>query len=65
VRNVTTDEPEVGQLVYVRGQQWVVTQLRRSRQLPDELAATRLPGSTLATLSSVSDSDMGAVRSRR
>lgn len=58
--DVATDEPEVGQLVHVRGQQWVVTQLRRSRQLPDELAATRLPGSTLVTLSSVSDSDMGA-----
>ncbi|MGH3998684.1 MAG: DISARM system SNF2-like helicase DrmD, partial [Pseudonocardiaceae bacterium] len=58
--DVATDEPEVGQLVYVRGQQWVVTQLRRSRQLPDELAATRLPGSTLVTLSSVSDGDMGA-----
>lgn len=38
----------------------MVTQLRRSRQLPDELAATRLPGSTLVTLSSVSDGDMGA-----
>lgn len=58
--DVATDEPEVGQLVHVRGQQWVVTRLRRSRQLPDELATTRLPGSTLVTLSSVSDSDMGA-----
>ncbi len=57
---VVTDVPEVGQLVRVRGQQWVVSRLHRSRQPADELAATRLPGRTLVGLSSVSDDDLGA-----
>lgn len=52
-------DPEVGQLVRVRGQQWVVTSVNSSRQLVDELAPTELPGRTLVTLSSVSDDDLG------
>ncbi len=53
------DVPEVGQLVKVRGQQWVVSGVSISRQPQDELAATRLPGRTLVTLTSVSDDDLG------
>lgn len=54
------DVPEVGQLVKVRGQQWVVSGISSSRQPQDELAATRLPGRTLVTLTSVSDDDLGS-----
>ncbi|MGC5002641.1 DISARM system SNF2-like helicase DrmD [Streptomyces sp. DT203] len=53
------DALEVGQLVRVRGQQWVVSQLDRSRQPEDQLAATTPPGRTLVTLNSVSDDDLG------
>lgn len=52
-------DPEVGQLVRVRGQQWVVTAVDRSCQPVDELAPTELPGRTLVSLSSVSDEDLG------
>jgi superfamily II DNA or RNA helicase len=55
----TAEAPEVGGLVRVRGQQWVVARLHRSLQPADELAATRSPGRTLVTLSSVSDDDLG------
>jgi hypothetical protein len=51
--------PEAGQLVRVRGQQWVVSGVMRSHQPADELAATRLPGRTLVQLTSVSDDDLG------
>jgi superfamily II DNA or RNA helicase len=51
--------PEPGQLVRVRGQQWVVSRTRTSGQPADELAAP-LPGRTLVTLSSVSDDDLGS-----
>ena len=37
------DVPEAGQLVRVRGQQWVVSQVNNSHQPQDELAATRTP----------------------
>jgi superfamily II DNA or RNA helicase len=50
---------EVGQLVRARGQQWVVSALKRSSQPEDELAPARLPGRTMATLTSVSDDDLG------
>jgi hypothetical protein len=53
------EAPEVGQLVQARGQQWVVSALRRSTQPVDELAAGSLPGRTLVTLTSVSDDDLG------
>ena len=53
------DVPEAGQLVRVRGQQWVVSSVSNSHQPQDELAATRLPGRTLVTLTSVSDDDLG------
>jgi hypothetical protein len=53
------DVPEVGQLVQVRGQQWVVSTVSRSRQPVDELAAAPLPGQTLVRLTSVSDDDLG------
>jgi superfamily II DNA or RNA helicase len=53
------DVPEAGQLVRVRGQQWVVSSVNSSRQPQDELAATRLPGRTLVTLTSISDDDLG------
>ena len=51
--------PEAGQLVRVRGQQWVVSSVARSHQPVDELAASRLPGQTLVRLTSVSDDDLG------
>ncbi|MGI8491664.1 MAG: DISARM system SNF2-like helicase DrmD, partial [Acidimicrobiales bacterium] len=54
-----TDHLEVGQLVRVRGQQWVVSALSRSRQPTDQLSPHDLPGRTLATLTSVSDDDLG------
>jgi hypothetical protein len=53
------DVPEAGQLVRVRGQQWVVSGVRQSGQPVDELAASRLPGRTLVRLTSVSDDDLG------
>ncbi|MFH8681263.1 DISARM system SNF2-like helicase DrmD [Streptomyces lydicus] len=53
------DALEVGQLVRVRGQQWVVSQLDHSHQPEDELAASTPPGRTLVTLNSVSDDDLG------
>jgi hypothetical protein len=53
------DVPEAGQLVRVRGQQWVVSGISQSHQPQDELAATRIPGRTLVTLTSVSDDDLG------
>ncbi len=52
--------PEAGQLVRARGQQWVVTHVRRSQLPDDEIAAVRSPGRTLVTLASVSDADVGA-----
>ena len=51
--------PEVGQLVQVRGQQWVVSAVDQSRQPVDELANEPLPGRTMVTLTSVSDDDLG------
>jgi superfamily II DNA or RNA helicase len=53
------DLPEAGQLVRVRGQQWVVAGVKESRQPADELAASRVPGRTLVQLTSVSDDDLG------
>ena len=50
--------PEVGELVRVRGQQWVVNRRSTSSQPRDELAPD-LPGRTLVTLTSVSDDDLG------
>jgi superfamily II DNA or RNA helicase len=52
------DAPEIGELVRVRGQQWVVNGRRVSTQPRDELAAD-VPGRTLVTLASVSDEDLG------
>jgi superfamily II DNA or RNA helicase len=52
------DVPQPGELVRVRGQQWVVARTSSSRQAPDELAET-LPGRSLVTLTSVSDDDLG------
>ncbi len=51
--------PEVGELVQVRGQQWVVSAVDQSRQPVDELANEPLPGRTMVTLTSVSDDDLG------
>jgi ERCC4-related helicase len=51
--------PEVGQLVRVRGQQWVVSDVSTAALPIDELAASALPGRTLATLTSVSEDDLG------
>lgn len=50
---------DVGQLVRVRGQQWVVSELSTAALPADELAAATLPGRTLATLTSVSEDDLG------
>ena len=57
--SVAVDVPEAGQLVRVRGQQWVVAGVSQSRQPVDELAASRIPGRTLVQLTSVSDDDLG------
>lgn len=57
--SVVEDSPEVGQLVRARGQQWVVAAVDRSHQPTDELSATRLPGRTMVTLTSVADDDLG------
>jgi superfamily II DNA or RNA helicase len=51
--------PGVGELVRVRGQQWVVARRSDSTQPRDELAPRQLPGATLVTLTSVSDDDLG------
>jgi len=50
--------PQVGELVRVRGQQWVVNRRSTSTQPRDELAPEP-PGRTLVTLTSVSDDDLG------
>jgi superfamily II DNA or RNA helicase len=55
----SSDTPEAGQLVRVRGQQWVVSGVSHSHQPVDELAASMLPGRTLVRLTSVSDDDLG------
>ena len=52
------DAPQPGELVRVRGQQWVVARTSTSTQPADELAEP-LPGRTLVTLTSVSDDDLG------
>jgi hypothetical protein len=57
--STVADAPEEGELVRVRGQQWVVAHVSRSRQPADELAASSLPGRTLVQLTSVSDDDLG------
>lgn len=58
--DVTTATPlDLGQLVRVRGQQWVVSDLNVSRLPIDELAATTVPGRTLVTITSVSEDDLG------
>ena len=57
--STAADVPEAGQLVRVRGQQWVVADVNESRQPVDELAASRVPGRTLVQLTSVSDDDLG------
>jgi superfamily II DNA or RNA helicase len=51
--------PENGQLIRVRGQQWVVSGVSHSHQPVDELAASMLPGRILVRLTSVSDDDLG------
>src|SRR5580693_6242713 len=51
--------PEAGDLVGVRGQQWVVSSVHRSSQPVDELAPRELPGRTMVSLTSVSDDDLG------
>ena len=57
--NDVLDVPEAGQLVRVRGQQWVVSGVKPSSQPVDELAAARLPGRVLVQLTNVSDDDLG------
>lgn len=51
--------PEIGQLVRVRGQQWVVSDVSSASLAEDELSTTRLAGRTLATLTSLSEDDLG------
>jgi superfamily II DNA or RNA helicase len=50
---------DLGQLVRVRGQQWVVSNVSLAALPADELAAATLPGRTLVTLTSVSEDDLG------
>lgn len=57
---VVEQAPEVGELVRLRGQHWVVTRCRVSTQPVDELAARQAPGRSLVTVSSVSDDELGA-----
>lgn len=54
----TTADPEVGQLVRVRGEQWLVTEVDRSAQPSDELSPAVLPGRTMVTLANVSGDDL-------
>ena len=56
---MTTVPLDVGQLVRVRGQQWVVSELSVAQLPADELAPIALPGRTLVTLTSVSEDDLG------
>ena len=56
---MTSAALDVGQLVRVRGQQWVVSDLSIAALPVDELAAETLPGRTLVTLTSVSEDDLG------
>jgi hypothetical protein len=56
---VITAELDIGQLVRIRGQQWVVSDLSSSTLPTDELAPATLPGRTLVTLTSVSEDDLG------
>ena len=56
---MVTAHLEVGQLVRVRGQQWVVSDLNVSSLPVDELASTTVRGRTLVTLTSVSEDDLG------
>lgn len=57
--NTAFADPEVGQLVRVRGQQWVVTGVSSSKQPTDALSPAELPGRMLVSLSNVSDDDLG------
>ena len=50
---------DVGALVQVRGQQWLVSDVSESDLPVDELAPEVLPGRTLVTLTSVSEDDLG------
>jgi hypothetical protein len=50
---------DVGQLVRVRGQQWVVSDVSSSSLPIDELASMALPCATLVTLTSVSEDGLG------
>lgn len=52
--------PEVGQLVTVRGQQWIVSEVSDTSIAEDEVSTSRLSGRTLATLTSVDEDDLGA-----
>ncbi|RDI60282.1 DISARM system SNF2-like helicase DrmD [Nocardia pseudobrasiliensis] len=56
---IAVEEPELGQLVRVRGQQWVVSDVNLSKQPIDELSPAELPGRMLVSLNSVSDEDLG------
>lgn len=56
---VTTAALEVGALVQVRGQRWVVSDISESALPVDELAPSALPGRTLVTLTSVAEDDLG------
>lgn len=51
-------ELDVGRLVHVRGQQWVVSQISQT-PAEDPLAVSRLEGRALVTLTSVSEHDLG------
>ncbi|MDA8398297.1 MAG: SNF2-related protein, partial [Actinomycetota bacterium] len=53
------DALEAGCLVQVRGQRWLVSEVKKSQLAVDELAPAVLPGRTLVTLTSVSDDDLG------
>lgn len=55
----TVTELDIGQLVRIRGQQWVVSDMSASALPIDELAPATLPGHTLVTLTSVSEDDLG------
>jgi len=55
---LVADVLEVGSVVQVRDQRWVVSDVSESSLAVDELAATVPPGRTLVTLTSVSEDDI-------
>ncbi|MEU8178607.1 DISARM system SNF2-like helicase DrmD [Microbispora hainanensis] len=54
-----TAGPERGELVWVRGEHWIVTNVDETSQPMDELSPSHLPGRTMVTLMNVTGEDIG------